>query len=97
MLFAVLRIAGNNYAYIYQVTKNTKMVIDDILHYVGQVLLTEMQSGVAKTNICRVVLLDGLEVPFPLYVIALDGLKYKCVFQVRYVVIYCTAVNLDMR
>ena len=68
-------------AYIDMIPANAQLVINDVLHDVSRLLLTEIQPGVAQTEVGEVIFEIGTDILAPFNVIALRLLDQKSIRQ----------------
>lgn len=66
-------------AYIDMIPANAQLVINDILHDMSRLLLTEIQPGVAQTEVGEVIFEIGTDILAPFDVIALRLLDQKSI------------------
>ena len=59
-----------------------QFVVDDVLHDVVFILLTEIQPGIAQTDILEIIFERSVDVGFPLDVVADRFIDQKSVFQI---------------
>ena len=59
------------YAHVHTVTTHTKFIINYILHRMSLLKLTEIDSGIAKTKIGKIIFLRCFNISFSFNVISL--------------------------
>ena len=68
-------------AHIDMITANAQLIIYNVLHDVSRLLLTEIQPGVAQTEVGEVIFEIGTDILAPFDVIALRLLDQKSIRQ----------------
>ena len=82
-----------NYSHINVISSSNQLVVDDILHGVSFLNLTEVNSGVAKSYIAEIILLRSVDILSALYIIA-GGTAYdKSVTEIVKIAFYCVLTD----
>lgn len=81
---------------IHHIATDTQLIVDDILHDVGNLLLPEIQSGITQADIHHIIFLDTLIILPAFYIIAASTLEEESILQALHIGRHCIRIKLYM-